>query len=200
MLAAIESAGNRDHSPKVRGHLPGRPRFLSLAETWSRYLESARQPLRLPRLKSLSHQPCRLRALGPTVAEPVAATPGPQRQDGPAGFGPPDFIAPSAASFPYRIDFENDPTATAPAQRVDGHRPARPQPRLEHLPADRGRLRRHAHHHPGRQPALPDDRADDLQRPDVRRRDRAGPERRHRARSTPTSSRSTRTPSCRPTS
>jgi hypothetical protein len=36
----------------------------------------------------------------------------------PAGFGSQDFIAPSQ-TFPYRIDFENDPTATAPAQRVD---------------------------------------------------------------------------------
>jgi RHS repeat-associated protein len=37
---------------------------------------------------------------------------------GPTGFGAPNFIAASAI-LPYRINFENDPTATAPAQRVD---------------------------------------------------------------------------------
>ena len=36
---------------------------------------------------------------------------------GPAGFGPTGFIDGNQV-FPYRIDFENDPTATAPAQRV----------------------------------------------------------------------------------
>ena len=37
---------------------------------------------------------------------------------GPAGFGPAGFIAPSS-EFPYRVNFENEPMATAPAQRVD---------------------------------------------------------------------------------
>ncbi len=37
---------------------------------------------------------------------------------GPAGVGPQGFVAPSS-TFPYRITFENDPTASAPAQRVD---------------------------------------------------------------------------------
>ena len=37
---------------------------------------------------------------------------------GPAGFGSEAFIA-SAVELPYRVNFENEPTATAPAQRVD---------------------------------------------------------------------------------
>ena len=37
---------------------------------------------------------------------------------GPAGYGSPNFVALSGAAFPYQIDFENDPTATAPAQDV----------------------------------------------------------------------------------
>jgi hypothetical protein len=37
---------------------------------------------------------------------------------GPAGYGSSNFVAPSGAVFPYQIDFENDPTATAPAQSV----------------------------------------------------------------------------------
>src|SRR5262249_42079349 len=37
---------------------------------------------------------------------------------GPAGYGPTGFVAPDAL-FPYRLTFENDPAATAPAQRVD---------------------------------------------------------------------------------
>src|SRR5262249_18902599 len=36
---------------------------------------------------------------------------------GPGGFGPPRFVAPGTL-FPYRIDFENEADATAPAQRV----------------------------------------------------------------------------------
>ena len=38
--------------------------------------------------------------------------------DGPAGYGTQKFVADSA-SLPYQINFENDPSATAPAQRVD---------------------------------------------------------------------------------
>jgi RHS repeat-associated protein len=41
----------------------------------------------------------------------------PNDKIGPAGFGPAGFITPDS-TFPYRIDFENEPTATAPAQRV----------------------------------------------------------------------------------
>jgi hypothetical protein len=36
---------------------------------------------------------------------------------GPAGFGAAGFVGPNAV-LPYRIDFENEPTATAPAQQV----------------------------------------------------------------------------------
>jgi RHS repeat-associated protein len=42
----------------------------------------------------------------------------PNGKFGPAGYGSEAFISPSNP-FPYHIDFENDPTATAPAQRVD---------------------------------------------------------------------------------
>jgi hypothetical protein len=41
----------------------------------------------------------------------------PNGKIGPGGFGPQGFVGPNEV-FPYRIDFENDPTATAPAQRV----------------------------------------------------------------------------------
>ena len=38
---------------------------------------------------------------------------------GPSGFGSSNFVSGSALSlFPYQIDFENSPTATAPAQQV----------------------------------------------------------------------------------
>ncbi len=37
---------------------------------------------------------------------------------GPAGYGASNFVALSGSAFPYQIDFENDPTATAPAQSV----------------------------------------------------------------------------------
>ncbi len=37
---------------------------------------------------------------------------------GPSGYGPQGFIAPNGA-FAYRVNFENSPTATAPAQEVD---------------------------------------------------------------------------------
>jgi RHS repeat-associated protein len=37
---------------------------------------------------------------------------------GPAGYGSQGFIADAASPLPYQVDFENDPTATAPAQEV----------------------------------------------------------------------------------
>jgi RHS repeat-associated protein len=48
---------------------------------------------------------------------PPAAGMDPNAKVGPAGFGPQGFVAPGTV-LPYRIDFENDPTATVPAQRV----------------------------------------------------------------------------------
>jgi len=42
----------------------------------------------------------------------------PNAKTGPAGFGAPNFVR-SDGLLPYRVDFENDATATAPAQRVD---------------------------------------------------------------------------------
>jgi RHS repeat-associated protein len=41
----------------------------------------------------------------------------PNAKLGPSGFGPSGFVRPNTL-FPYRIDFENDPKATAPAQSV----------------------------------------------------------------------------------
>lgn len=54
------------------------------------------------------------------AASGSAAIPGshdPNEKTGPGGFGPAGYLIPTA-NFPYRIEFENDPTATAPAQRV----------------------------------------------------------------------------------
>src|SRR5262249_7965913 len=42
----------------------------------------------------------------------------PNSKTGPSGFGTPGFISPGQ-TFPYRIDFENDPIATAPVQRLN---------------------------------------------------------------------------------
>ena len=42
----------------------------------------------------------------------------PNEKTGPVGFGSGGYVQPGSA-FPYRIDFENDAVATAPAQRVD---------------------------------------------------------------------------------
>ena len=42
----------------------------------------------------------------------------PNAMYGPAGYGSQGFIADAASPLPYRVDFENDPTATAPAQEV----------------------------------------------------------------------------------
>ena len=47
----------------------------------------------------------------------VANSGDPNEMTGPAGFGSPGYIAPFSVA-PYRIDFENEPTATAPAQQV----------------------------------------------------------------------------------
>ncbi len=43
----------------------------------------------------------------------------PNSKQGPAGYGPLNFVSGSSLTlFPYRINFENSPTATAPAQQV----------------------------------------------------------------------------------
>src|SRR5262249_55875678 len=64
----------------------------------------------------LPHPPIKFkpRTSGPSR---TVASGDPNPKFGPAGFGPPSFPPPDPA-FPYRIDFENDPKATAPAQRV----------------------------------------------------------------------------------
>ena len=48
----------------------------------------------------------------------VSASHDPNSLTGPAGYGSAGYVAPGTV-FPYRIDFENAPTATAPAKRVD---------------------------------------------------------------------------------
>src|SRR5208337_1714203 len=42
----------------------------------------------------------------------------PNSLDGPAGYGQDNFVS-DTSQLPYQINFENDPTATAPAQQVD---------------------------------------------------------------------------------
>ena len=42
----------------------------------------------------------------------------PNSSIGPGGYGPQNFIAATTSILPYRINFENDPSATAPAQQV----------------------------------------------------------------------------------
>ncbi len=48
----------------------------------------------------------------------VAESEDPNSLLGPAGYGSSNFVALNGAAFPYQIDFENAPTATAPAQAV----------------------------------------------------------------------------------
>jgi RHS repeat-associated protein len=62
-------------------------------------------------------QPCNP-CMGCCPGSQPAGSVDPNDKIGPGGFGPANFMALNRA-FPYRIDFENDATATAPAQRVD---------------------------------------------------------------------------------
>jgi RHS repeat-associated protein len=54
---------------------------------------------------------------GKTGGSGVSASVDPNEKDGPAGFGPDRLVARDAL-LPYRVEFENDSTATAPAQIV----------------------------------------------------------------------------------
>src|SRR5262249_20616659 len=54
---------------------------------------------------------------GPAGSSATAGSADPNAKTGPAGFGPAHFLAADSV-LPYRIDFENEATATAPAQRV----------------------------------------------------------------------------------
>jgi RHS repeat-associated protein len=56
--------------------------------------------------------------IGPVCAANAATSQDPNALIGPSGFGDANFVALSGAVFPYQIDFENSPTATAPAQDV----------------------------------------------------------------------------------
>ena len=64
----------------------------------------------------------RARRAAAAVAGRVPATAGsfdPNAMIGPSGYGPSNFVSGAAQTrFPYQIDFENSPTATAPAQQV----------------------------------------------------------------------------------
>ncbi len=55
---------------------------------------------------------------GGTAQSFVPTARDPNELTGPVGYGQDGFVLPDIV-FPYRIDFENDATATAPAQRVD---------------------------------------------------------------------------------
>jgi RHS repeat-associated protein len=50
-------------------------------------------------------------------SSPIPGPQDPNKKTGPAGFGSAGFVLPDTV-LPYRIDFENEPSATAPAQQV----------------------------------------------------------------------------------
>jgi RHS repeat-associated protein len=54
---------------------------------------------------------------GSSNSAPTATTHDPNAMIGPAGFGSADFVQ-DAGAYPYTVDFENSPTASAPAQQV----------------------------------------------------------------------------------
>jgi RHS repeat-associated protein len=54
---------------------------------------------------------------GVTAHSSIASAFDPNDKIGPSGFGTPNFVT-DTGNFSYRIDFENDPSATAPAQEV----------------------------------------------------------------------------------
>jgi RHS repeat-associated protein len=69
------------------------------------------------------HCPPNKPPVGPVTPSNTKATAAVTSQDpnsmtSPAGYGTANFVA-DTSTLPYQIDFENDPTATAPAQRVD---------------------------------------------------------------------------------
>lgn len=55
---------------------------------------------------------------GPTATPTISREVDPNQKLGPVGFGPFAFVS-GESLLSYRIDFENDPSATAPAQQVD---------------------------------------------------------------------------------
>ena len=56
--------------------------------------------------------------VGYTVIVQGTTSQDPNALYGPAGYGSGNFLAASGTTFPYLIDFENSPTAGAPAQEV----------------------------------------------------------------------------------
>lgn len=62
--------------------------------------------------------PCPPEAPGASGGSGAAASADPNALTGPMGYGDKNYI-PSGSVLPYRIDFENDSAATAPAQQVD---------------------------------------------------------------------------------
>ena len=98
----------------------------------------------------------------------------PTRQDpnsliGPAGYGSAAFVSDSSV-LPYRVGFENTTTATAPAQEVTVTDQLSSNLDWSTFQLTSIGLGDYQLNYPRRQPELPDDRADDLQRRDVRRR------------------------------
>ena len=55
--------------------------------------------------------------VGDSVSTKVVGSFDPNAKFGPTGYGPSHFVS-ATSVLPYRIDFENDPSATAPAQQV----------------------------------------------------------------------------------
>ena len=102
----------------------------------------------------------------------------PNSKTGGSGYGQAGYIA-ANSPLPYQVDFENDPTATAPAQQVvvtDQLDPSLDWKTLQFTAVGFGD---NIITDPGEHPALPDHGADDLQRPDLRRGHRTRPECRH---------------------
>ena len=87
----------------------GLPWFAPLPPDWQG------PPLPLPFAGSLLQPPVGYLFLG---ADADAGSHDPNALLGPSGYGAQSFVAADQV-LPYQIDFENDPTATAPAQRVD---------------------------------------------------------------------------------
>ena len=98
-------------------------------------------------------------------------SPGPQFHDRPAGYGTDNFVL-SGTLLPYEIVFENDPSATAPAQRVDITDQLDPNLDWSTLQLSGRRLRQHLHHDSRGLAALRHHREHDRERPDVRGPDR----------------------------
>ncbi len=75
------------------------------------------QPYNIPFTNNLL-DPTPVLPNGPPAITTLVRSMDPNSLIGPAGYGASDFVALTGAVFPYEIDFENAPSATAPAQVV----------------------------------------------------------------------------------